>query len=129
MKTALHAEHALTNARYQQFLRVTSILLILTSAQNAVLALLYARRKPSACRSKLIFHHCCSSWNESVDLLRKTKPHCLLDVTVRLFLVLFSLCGYSTVASSMFLFPLRKSRAGMRFLPDSWSSVISSHSS
>lgn len=84
MKTALHAEHALTNARYQQSLRVTSILLILTSAQNAVLALLYARRKPSACRSKLIIHHCRFSWNGSVEISGKTKPHCSFDVTVRL---------------------------------------------
>ena len=85
MKTALHAEHVLTNAQYQQSLRVTSILLILMSAQSAVLALLSARRKLSACQSKLISYHRCSSWNGCVDISGKTKPHCSLDVTVRLF--------------------------------------------
>lgn len=116
MKTALHAEHALTNARYQQSLRVTSILLILTSAQSAVLALLYARRKPSACRSKLIIHHRCSPWNESVDLSGKTKPHCSLDVTVRLIFGLIQFVRLLHRSKIDVLVPIEEVACGHAFL-------------
>ncbi len=116
MKTALHAEHALTNAQYQQSLRVTSILLILTSAQSAVLALLYARRKLSACRSKLIFHQRYSSWNGCVDLLGKTKPHCLLDVTVRLIFGLIQFVRLLHRCKLDVLVPIEEVACGHAFL-------------